>query len=87
MRRSLSGTPTFAAPVVAILVLGAAITLRPRGGASQGVPPTAPQTAGAGVAIGAAPPPAAVPPLPQGPAPDLDLVFSAQVIGWIEPCG
>jgi len=27
------------------------------------------------------------PPLPAGPAPDLDLVFSSQVAGWIEPCG
>ena len=27
------------------------------------------------------------PPLAEGPAPDLDLVFTAQVIGWIEPCG
>ncbi|HET8946131.1 MAG TPA: hypothetical protein VFQ07_04045 [Candidatus Polarisedimenticolia bacterium] len=22
-----------------------------------------------------------------GPAPDLDLLFTAQVAGWIEPCG
>ncbi|MFQ5878376.1 MAG: hypothetical protein ACE5JH_11955 [Acidobacteriota bacterium] len=27
------------------------------------------------------------PQLPGGPAPDLDLVFTAQVLGWIEPCG
>ncbi len=27
------------------------------------------------------------PPLPAGPAPDLNLVFTAQVTGWIEPCG
>jgi hypothetical protein len=27
------------------------------------------------------------PPLPTGPAPDLDLVFTSQVIGYIEPCG
>jgi hypothetical protein len=27
------------------------------------------------------------PPLPAGPAPDLDLVFTSQVAGWIEPCG
>ena len=26
-------------------------------------------------------------PLPGGPAPDLDLVFTSQVLGWIEPCG
>lgn len=29
------------------------------------------------------PPPLVVP----GPVPDLDLVFTAQVSGWIEPCG
>ncbi len=31
--------------------------------------------------------PALEPPLAKGPAPDLDLVFTSQVIGWIEPCG
>jgi hypothetical protein len=31
--------------------------------------------------------PALSPPLASGPIPDLDLVFTAQVIGWIEPCG
>jgi len=30
---------------------------------------------------------AAPPPLPAGPAPDLALVFSSQVVGWVEPCG
>jgi len=36
-----------------------------------------------------APPPAAAvpPPLPTGPAPDLDLVFTAEVVGYVEPCG
>lgn len=37
-------------------------------------------------------PPHAAPPEPValvagGPAPDLDLLFTAQVAGWIEPCG
>jgi len=32
-------------------------------------------------------PPAVTPPLPAGPAPDLDLVFTAQVAGYVEPCG
>jgi len=32
-------------------------------------------------------PPAVIPPLPAGPAPDLDLVFTAQVAGYVEPCG
>jgi len=27
------------------------------------------------------------PPLAAGPAADLDLVFTAQVAGWLEPCG
>jgi len=27
------------------------------------------------------------PPLPSGPAPDLDLVFTAEVVGYVEPCG
>jgi hypothetical protein len=26
-------------------------------------------------------------PLARGPVPDLNIVFTAQVIGWIEPCG
>jgi hypothetical protein len=32
-------------------------------------------------------PPAARSPLARGPETDLNIVFSAQVIGWIEPCG
>ncbi len=32
-------------------------------------------------------PPAVAPPLPAGPAPDLDLVFTGQVAGYVEPCG
>jgi hypothetical protein len=27
------------------------------------------------------------PPLLPGPTPDLDLLFTAQVAGWVEPCG
>ncbi len=27
------------------------------------------------------------PPIAPGPAPDLALVFSSQVAGWVEPCG
>lgn len=27
------------------------------------------------------------PTIAAGPAPDLDLLFTAQVAGWIEPCG
>jgi hypothetical protein len=36
----------------------------------------------------APPTPAAMPPpLPTGPAPDLDFVFTAEVAGYVEPCG
>lgn len=31
--------------------------------------------------------PTLTPSLASGPIPDLDLLFTAQVIGWIEPCG
>jgi hypothetical protein len=31
--------------------------------------------------------PASPPPLPGGPAPDLVIAFTAQVVGYIEPCG
>jgi hypothetical protein len=27
------------------------------------------------------------PPLAAGPIPDLELLFTSQVAGWIEPCG
>jgi len=40
-----------------------------------------------GMSVPAGEPTAASAPLPGGPAADLDLVFSSQVIGWIEPCG
>lgn len=47
-------------------------------------PPASPQgmslPAGTGV-------PAAPPPLPAGPAPDLVIAFTSQVVGYIEPCG
>ncbi len=33
------------------------------------------------------PPAALPPPLPAGPAPDLDLLFTAEVAGYVEPCG
>ncbi|HKN46750.1 MAG TPA: hypothetical protein VJ144_02160 [Candidatus Polarisedimenticolia bacterium] len=71
------------------LVIGAA---RARG--RQGAPATAPAPPAAspfeGLSVPAPAVPAAPqvpPPLPQGSAADLDLVFTNQVIGWIEPCG
>lgn len=54
-------------------------------GAQQNVPPLPP--AGAGGSVGAPATTVAPPPLPVGPAPDLAIVFTAQVVGYIEPCG
>lgn len=48
-------------------------------------PALAPAPVGGSAPTVAAPEPE--PPLAKGPPPDLDLVFTAQVIGWIEPCG
>jgi len=31
--------------------------------------------------------PVTPPPLASGPTPDLELLFTAQVAGWVEPCG
>ena len=50
---------------------------------------------GAGAAEGQTPAPEAPvsvptqlpPPLAPGPVADLDLLFTSQVVGWIEPCG
>lgn len=63
-------------------VIGAA---RARG--RQAAPPTSPPGGMSSPAPAAPAEPKLPPPLPQGPAPDLDLVFTNQVIGWIEPCG
>ena len=46
-----------------------------------------PKAAGAGQSTETPLTPEIAPPLPAGPAPDLDLVFTDQVIGYIEPCG
>ena len=54
-------------------------------GAEQNVPPAPP--AGAGIPAGASATIVTPPPLPMGPAPDLAIVFTAQVVGFIEPCG
>jgi hypothetical protein len=55
-----------------------------------GLAPAAPQETPAPPAQGMSLPagaPQAAPPLPGGTAPDLDLVVTSQVAGWIEPCG
>jgi hypothetical protein len=74
-------------PTVALAVLLAAAT-RPAGG--QSAAPLPPQPAPAppqGMSMPADQGPSMPPPLPAGPAPDLDLVVTGQVAGWIEPCG
>lgn len=43
-----------------------------------GAPPEAPQSVAT---------PTQDPPLASGPVPDLELLFTSQVAGWIEPCG
>lgn len=45
------------------------------------------QPPGPGIAAAAQARPAVAPPLPAGPAPDLALVFTDQVVGYVEPCG
>ncbi|HEU4401184.1 MAG TPA: hypothetical protein VFT43_03695 [Candidatus Polarisedimenticolia bacterium] len=80
-----------------LLVFALLICLLANGGAlaQTATPPSQPPAAAGSPAAsspGAAPTvvpeaPSLPPPLPAGPAPDLDLVFTAQVAGWIEPCG
>jgi hypothetical protein len=70
--------PRDALAVVVILAL--AETLAPA------VPEEPPATPPAGMSFPAGPP-ATPPPLPGGSAPDLNLVVTANVAGWIEPCG
>jgi hypothetical protein len=48
-------------------------------------PPAAPQEQSVPATPGS--PAALPPPLATGPAPDLDLVFTAEVAGYVEPCG
>ncbi|PYT17426.1 MAG: hypothetical protein DMF51_02545 [Acidobacteria bacterium] len=81
-------TAVVPAVIVAAIGLAARAPVRAR---SVHEPPAqgAPQPAGAGASLSTETPsaPAIAPPLPPGPAPDLDLVFTDQVIGYIEPCG
>jgi hypothetical protein len=51
--------------------------------------PAGPPAATAGPAQPVVPPAitAFPPPLAEGPPPDLGIAFTAQVIGWVEPCG
>lgn len=66
-----------AVPVALLLLAGMMLSAGvPRFGAAA-----APQSAARPAA------PQARSPLARGPVPDLNIVFTAQAIGWIEPCG
>ena len=70
-------------PMTMRLVLTAAVVLAVLG--AIGGP--AAQTQGQSIPADAGAATALPPPLPPGPAPDLDLVFTAEVSGYVEPCG
>lgn len=65
-----------ALPVLLLLLPMAAFLLLALGEADAGAADTPIST-----------PRAVDPPLAPGPVPDLDLLFTAEVAGWIEPCG
>jgi len=60
------------------LTLGAGVVL-PAGDSSR--------SAAAEQKVAAAAAPQSRSPLAKGPVSDLNLVFTAQAVGWIEPCG
>ena len=71
--------------LTAVLIATVLTAARARGrqeGVAASPPATAPSAEGISL-----PAPTMPPPLAPGPAPDLDLVFTSHVIGWIEPCG
>jgi hypothetical protein len=67
----------------AILLAAATAAGVPAAPQEQSIPSTPLQAP----AIPSAPPIAIPPPLPTGPAPDLELLFTGQVAGYVEPCG
>ena len=75
---------------VSVLMIGALLCigalLATPGLARQASPPPPPAQSPQTISV-QVPPAPSEPPLPAGPAPDLDLVFTAQVAGWLEPCG
>ncbi len=85
LHRSRDRLRPLASVLLSILFLAAVLTAaRARG--RQEAPPGPPIE---GMTAPSPPPqaPTMPPPLPGGQAPDLDLVFTSQVAGWIEPCG
>jgi hypothetical protein len=69
---------------IGTLVLSGAILATPGMAQQPSSPPPRPQSP---QTISVQVPAPSEPPLPAGPPPDLDLVFTAQVAGWLEPCG
>lgn len=76
LRRGRNGRE---ARLTGLLALAVVLAL-PLLGAAPASPPGAPPQ-------GQSTPGQALPAIASGPAPDLDLLFTAQVAGWIEPCG
>ncbi len=81
---------TAVVPAVVIAAIGLAARAPVRARSLREPPaPDAPRPTGAAAGLSTETPsaPEVAAPLPAGPAPDLDLVFTDQVIGYIEPCG
>ena len=74
-------------PIVAVAAVSGARLKPVRPGALRQSPDQGNTGAPAAGAVNPPAAPVVAPPLPTGPAPDLDLVFTDQVIGYIEPCG
>lgn len=84
MRRGTARGALWAGLVACLFALLPAVLLQAQAPPSPAVPPRP------GVLPNLPPHPAPEEPVALvagGPAPDLDLLFTAQVAGWIEPCG
>ena len=64
------------------IVIALALLARPAPLAARDAQAGGPEQAPLSVAM-----PTLTPPLAAGPIPDLNLLFTSQVAGWIEPCG
>jgi hypothetical protein len=89
VHRALDGDDLTRRNGVPVKVTLAALVLAAAGGrpADPAQGNQAAQPPGPGIPAAAPARPAMAPPLPAGPAPDLTLVFTDQVIGYVEPCG